>query len=162
MKILIPLDGSKLSEAALPYVKGLVSKLSPEVKVELIFLQVVSLQTHYVFAGEAATPIFYSEKEMERIQQEAKDYLNKVGEGIRSEKISVGVRVGIGNAAEEIIKTADEINVDLIAMSTHGRHGIGRWAFGSVTDKVLRGGNKPLLLVRAPKEATKGDCTSIA
>ncbi len=151
MKILIPLDGSKLGEAALPYVKELVSKLSPEAKVELILLQVVSLQTHYVFAGEAATPIFYSEKEMERIQQEARDYLNKVGEGIRTKGVSVKIRVGIGNAAEEIIKAADEISVDLIAMPTHGRHGISRWAFGSVTDKVLRAGNKPVLLVRASK-----------
>ena len=49
----------------------------------------------------------------------------------------------------------DEIKADLIAMSTHGRSGISRWAFGSVTDKVLRGGNKPVLIVRAPKEAAQ-------
>ena len=151
MKMLIPLDGSKLSEAALPYVKGLLSKLSPEVKVELTLFQAILLQTHYVFAGEMATPIIYTEKEMKQIQQEARDYLNKLAEGLRSEKVSVEVRVGIGSAAEEIIKAADEINVDLIAMSTHGRHGISRWAFGSVTDKVLRAGNKPVLLVRAPR-----------
>ncbi len=154
-KILIPLDSSKIGEAALPYVMELVSKLSPRIKVEITLLQVVSLLTHYIVAGEAATPVFYTEKEMEQIQQQARDYLNKVAEGLRSKKVSVKVRVGVGNAAEEIIKAADEINVDLIAMSTHGRHGISRWAFGSVTDKVLRGGHKPVLLVRAPKEATK-------
>ncbi|MBA7690869.1 hypothetical protein ES703_99401 [subsurface metagenome] len=154
-KILIPLDGSKIGEAALPYVEELVSKLSPRVKVEVTLLQVVSLLTHYVVAGEAVAPITYTEKEMEQIQQEARDYLNTVGEGVRSKRVSVKIRVGIGNAAEEIIKAADEINVDLIAMSTHGRHGISRWAFGSVTDKVLRGGHKPVLLVRAPKETAK-------
>ena len=125
-KILIPLDGSKIGEAALPYVEELVSKLSPRVKVEVTLLQVVSLLTHYVVAGEAVAPITYTEKEMEQIQQEARDYLNTVGEGIRSKKVSVKIRVGIGNAAEEIIKAADEINVDLIAMSTHGRSGISR------------------------------------
>ena len=154
-KILIPLDGSKIGEAALPYVEELVSKLSPRVKVEITLLQVVSLLTHYVVAGEAVAPITYTEKEMEQIQQEARDYLNTVGEGIRSKKVGVKIRVGIGNAAEEIIKAADEINVDLIAMSTHGRHGISRWAFGSVTDKVLRGGHKPVLLVRVPKKAAQ-------
>ncbi len=154
-KILIPLDGSKIGEAALPYVEELVSKLSPRVKVEVTLLQVVSLLTHYVVAGEAVAPITYTEKEMEQIQQEARDYLNTVGEGVRSKRVSVKIRVGIGNAAEEIIKAADEINVDLIAMSTHGRHGISRWAFGSVTDRVLRGGHKPVLLVRAPKETAK-------
>jgi len=154
MKILIPLDGSKIGEAALPYVEELVSKLSPRVKVEVTLLQVVSLLTHYVVAGEAVAPITYTEKEMEQIQQEARDYLNTVGEGI-SKKVDVKIKVEVGSAAEEIIKAADEINVDLIAMSTHGRHGISRWAFGSVTDKVLRGGHKPVLLVRAPKETAK-------
>jgi len=151
-KILIPLDGSEIGEAALPYVEELVSKLSPRVKVEVTLLQVVSLLTHYVIAGEAATPVFYTEKEMEQIQQQARDYLNKVSEEISSEKISVDIMLAVGNAAEEIIKAADEIDALLIAMSTHGRHGISRWAFGSVTDKVLRGGHKPVLLVRAPRE----------
>jgi len=155
LKILIPLDGSKTGETALPYVEGLVSKLSPRVKVELTLLQVVSFLTHYVAAGELMTPISYTEKEMEQIQQQARNYLNKVAEDIRSKKVSVKVRVGIGSAAEEIIKSADEISVDLIAMSTHGRSGISRWAFGSVTDRVLRGGHKPVLVVRAPKKAAK-------
>jgi len=151
-KILIPLDGSEIGEAALPYVEELVSKLSPRVKVELTLLQVVSLQTHYVAAGEVVAPITYTEKEIEQIQQQARDYLNTVGEGMRSKKVSVKIRVGIGNTADEIIKAADEINVDLIAMSTHGRSGISRWAFGSVTDRVLRGGHKAVLVVRAPKK----------
>ncbi len=151
-RILIPLDGSRIGEAALPYVEELVSKLAPRVKVELTLLQVVSLLTHYVAAGEAAVPVVYTEREMEQIQQQAKNYLNKVGGNIKSKKVTVKIRVEIGNAVEEIIKVADEIDVDLIAMSTHGRHGISRWAFGSVTDRVLRGGHKPVLLVRAPKK----------
>ena len=99
-------------------------------------------------------PISYTEQEMEQIRQQARDYLNKVTEDIRSKKVSVKIRVGIGNSADEIIKAADEINVDLIAMSTHGRHGISRWAFGSVADKVLRGGHKPILLARVPRKTT--------
>ena len=152
-KILIPLDGSKIGEAALPYVEELMSKLSPRVKVELTLLQVVSLLTHYVVAGEAATPVLYTEKEMDQIQQEARSYLNKVNESIISDKFSVDIKVVVGSPADEIIRVADDIDADLIAMSTHGRHGISRWAFGSVTDKVLRGGNRPILVVRAPKES---------
>ena len=154
-KILIPLDGSRIGEAALPYIDELMSKMSPRVKLEFILLQVVSLRAHYVVTGGVATPILYTEREGEQIKQQARDYLNKVGESIRSEKVSVEIRVGVGSAAEEIIKAADEIDVDLIAMSTHGRYGISRWAFGSVTDKVLRGGHKPVLLVRAPKETAQ-------
>jgi nucleotide-binding universal stress UspA family protein len=154
-KILIPLDGSEIGEAALPYIEGLMSKLSPRVKLEFILFRVVPLLTHYIAAGELMAPVAYTGKEMAQIQRQARNYLNKVGKGIRSEKVSVEIRVVVGNAAEEIIKAADEIDVDLIAMSTHGRQGISRWAFGSVTDKVLRGGHKPMLLVRVPKEAAK-------
>ena len=76
------------------------------------------------------------------------------GPGLKNKGATVKFKVGIGNAADEIIEAADEINASWIAMSTHGRSGIRRWAFGSVTDKVLRGANKPMLVVRAPKEAS--------
>ncbi len=152
-RILVPLDGSKVGEAALPYVEGLVSKLSSKLKVEATLFQVVSSLTYYVVAGEASARIPYTEKEIEQIKRKAADYLNKAGEGLRSKGAIVKCKVGVGEAAEEIIKATDEINADLIAMSTHGRSGISRWAFGSVTDKVLRGGNKPMLIVRALSEA---------
>ena len=47
------------------------------------------------------------------------------------------------------LKAAVDINADLIAMSTHGRSGLRRLAFGSITDKVIRGAKIPVLLVRA-------------
>ena len=154
-KILVPLDGSKVGEAALPYVEELVSKLSPALKVEVTLFQVVSSLSHWIVAGEASAQIPYTEKEMEQTKRKAMDYLNKAGEGLRSKGAIVKIKVGVGSAAEEIIKAADEINAGLVAMSTHGRSGISRWAFGSVIDKVLRGGNKPMLMVRASGEAEK-------
>ena len=154
-KILVPLDGSEVGEAALPYVEELVSKLPPEPKVEVTLFQVVSSLTHYVVAGEASAPIPYTEEEMEQIKKKAADYLSETGEGLRSRGAIVNIKVGVGNAVEEINKAADEINAGIIAMSTHGRSGLSRWAFGSVTDKVLRGGNRPVLVVRVPKEAKK-------
>ena len=53
-----------------------------------------------------------------------------------------------GTEAEEIIGLADKTQADVVAMSTHGRSGIGRWAFGSVAYRVLHEGNTPLLLVK--------------
>ncbi len=155
MKILIPLDGSKIGEAALPYVQELMSKLSPQVKLELILLQVVSLRSHYVHVGDAMSPVAYTTEEIKQIRKRSLSYLSRVGRDLKAKKVVVGNKVEVGNAAEEIIRAADEMEVDLIAMSTHGRHGISRWAFGSVTDHVLRGGHKPVLVVRAPKETAK-------
>jgi len=131
-----------VGEAALPYVTELVAKLLPELKVEVTLLQVVSSLPHYMVAGGedmTSLPIVYTEKEIEQFKEDAAGYLNKVGEGLRRKGAIIRIMVGIGQAADEIIKVADEINADLIAMSTHGRSGLSRWAFGSVTDRSTTG-----------------------
>jgi nucleotide-binding universal stress UspA family protein len=150
-KIVIPLDGSKISEAALAYVDDLMSKLSPEVKVEVVLLQVLSAFTYPVTAGKAIDQVPYTKEEMKQHKKKAIEYLNEVGEALRSKGATVTVKVAVGFPPEEIARTAEEINANLIAMSTHGRSGYSGWPFGSVTDKVLRrGGGIPITIVRAP------------
>ena len=151
-RILVPLDGSKVGEAALPYVEELVLKLKPEAKTEVILLQVISSLTHYIIAGEASVQVPYNEKELEQIKKRARKYLNTAGESLKSKGFAVKVKITTGKTAEEIIKVADETRADLIAMSTHGRSGLSRLTFGSVTDKVLRTGTVPVLVVRASKD----------
>ncbi len=156
-RILIPLDGSKLGESALSSVEELVTKLSPETKVEITLLQVLTFPSHVYITDEYyGTEIAYSDKEIESFKQNVNKYLEKVAESLKGKGATVTTKVATGNAAEEIIKAADEINADLVAMSTHGRSGLSRWAFGSVTDRVLRGGAKPVLVVRAPQTVEKG------
>ena len=156
-KIVVPLDGSKIGEAALPYVEELVSKLSPEVNVEITLLQVVPKTPAQIDSGEAGVPVIdYSDKEIEVHRNKAIEYLNRVGESLRSTRATVISRVEVGNAPEEITRVADEINANIIAISTHGRSGLSRWAFGSVTDKVLKlEGRIPITMVKAPKEAMR-------
>ena len=153
-KFLVPLDGSSVGEAALKHVAELMPKLTTaEVKYEVTLLQVITSLTHYVVAGEATAQVPYTEKEIDYIKNKAREYLNKAGEGLRSKGATVKTKVATGKAAEEIVRAADEIKAELIAMSTHGRTGLSRLTFGSVTDKVLRGANIPVLVVRAPKDA---------
>jgi nucleotide-binding universal stress UspA family protein len=121
-KALLPLDGSKESEAALPYVAELASRLGMSVTL----LQVLAI-------GDKAL---------------AEDYLEKIGAQLKQKGVTVESRVLFGEAATEIINLADEIHADVVAMSTHGRSGIGRWVLGSVAERVLYEGNTPLLLVR--------------
>jgi len=151
-RILVPLDGSKVGETALVHVEKLVSKLVPKVKTEVTLFRVISSLSHYVIAGEASVQVPYSDKEIVQIKKKTKDYLDKAGEGLKSKGAIVKTKVATGRAAEEIIKAADELKVDLIAMSTHGRSGLSRLTFGSITDKVLRAGTVPVLAVRAPKD----------
>ncbi len=156
-KILVPLDGSKVGETALPYVEDLIAKLLPGDKVEVTLVQVLSSLSHYVVTGYAVTEeattarVPYTAKEIQPIKKKADQYLRKAGGALRKIGATTKTRVVVGNAADEIIRAADEIHADIIAMSSHGRSGISRWAFGSVTDRVLRGGNRPVLVMKAPK-----------
>ncbi len=153
-KTLIPLDGSTSGEAALRYVEERVSKLAMGKKTEVVLFQVITSLTHGVAAGESALEIPYTESELEEMKKRAMDYLNEAGRGLKSKGAVVECKVAFGtSSANEIIKAEKEVGADMVAMSTHGRHGLSRWAFGSVTDKVLRGGSVPVLMVRMPKKA---------
>ncbi len=156
-KIVVALDGSKVAESAIPYIVDLVSKLSPEVDREVILLQVLSPVTITRAMGGGAGPdISADEKEMEEHRQKALDYLYKTGESLRSKGAMVTPRVAIGNAAEQIVSVAEEVDANLIAMSTHGRSGLSRWALGSVTDKVLRLESRiPIIVIRAQQHGPR-------
>lgn len=150
-KILVPLDGSKVGEAALPYVEKLSDMFQPKIRIEIIILQVISDLTHYVVAGEASAAVPYNDKELELLKIKSLKYLQSIVREMKGKKRQYTVEVAFGNAASEIINVAEKVNADLIAMSTHGRSGITRWAFGSVTDRVLREGKRPVFMVRAPR-----------
>lgn len=152
-KILVPLDGSKLGEAAFPVIEQLVDKLSPKIKVEVTLLGVITLLRHWVVVGEASAPVSYTEDEMDLIKKRITDYLEKTSDNMKNRGVIIKTMVRSGNASDEILKASEETEAELIAMSTHGRSGMRRLAFGSITDKVIRGSNIPVLLVRA-KEGT--------
>ena len=143
--ILVTLDGSDEAELVVPYVEELASKLSSQV----ILLQVV-VPAYFVYTIPGETvQMFYPPEEIELLQRRAGEYLEGKSCPLRDKGITVRTEVRVGGAAEEVIGLADEISADMVAMSTHGRSGVGRWALGSTADKVVRGGNSPVLLVRA-------------
>jgi len=144
--ILVPLDGSPLAELALADAFAL-AELS---QAEITLFQVVPPIDH-VIAGEAEHPI-YVDQQWEAKKLLALDYLHQVCERVGCPEISVHKAVEMGPAAETIIDYAGHHPIDLIVMATHGRTGLQRWVYGSVADKVLRGANQPILLIRAYPE----------
>ncbi len=153
-RVLVPLDGSKVGEAALPVISQLVDKLAPGTNMEIILIGVITLLRHWVVVGEASAPVSYTDDELKLIKDRVEEYLQKTGESLKSKGISVRVIVSTGNAADEILSAADDVKADLIAMSTHGRSGVRRLAFGSITDKVLHRSHIPVLTVRASEGTT--------
>jgi nucleotide-binding universal stress UspA family protein len=155
-RVVVPLDGSKVGEAALPVIRQMAENRPPGSKVHVTLVGVVTLLRHWVVVGEASAPVSYTEEELNIIKGKVTEYLTRTGEMLKSPNIDVTTMVSSGNAAEEILKAADQVKADLIAMSTHGRSGLRRMAFGSITDKVLIRSRLPVLMVRAP-EGTRNE-----
>jgi nucleotide-binding universal stress UspA family protein len=91
----------------------------------------------------------YLNYETKRCKELCQTYLGKAEEKLKQDGFSVCSETPTGNVAETIVDYANKNNFDLIVMATHGRTGLGRWALGSVADKVLTGANSPILLVRS-------------
>ena len=142
--ILVPLDGSKQSETVIPHVKNLAAKL----KSKVVLLHVMARPYHVYVGTVGVAQVPYTREELKMKRADAREYLEKLRKTLHSKGIPTKTVVRVGEAAHEIIRLAEELEVDLMAMSTHGRSGIDRWEHGSVTDKILRAGKHPLLLVR--------------
>ena len=142
-RILVPLDGSKIGEAALCYAVVLARKAAAEITLIEVFEPVSTV---------GATGISHSGREDESVRKSLLSYLDHVAEPIKNEGLKVSTSVLFGNAASNIMEYAEKNGIDLIAVSTHGRSGFGRWVFGSVTDKILHTGNVAVLVAHATME----------
>lgn len=143
-RMLVPLDGSKLAEQALPYARFLAKALT--IPVEL--LEAVDPDALTVFSNPEAGR--YLDGLLAETTESGRAYLKAIAGTF--EGIHVEYSVETGKAEEVIIERAAAHNDALIVMATHGRSGIQRWLLGSVTDKVLHGATNHLLLVRATEE----------
>jgi nucleotide-binding universal stress UspA family protein len=86
----------------------------------------------------------------ESIKREATTYLDGKVDALRAEGLARVVATAIeGDAASEIIDIARKTPSNMIAMSSHGRSGVGRWLLGSVAEKVIQHSQDPVLVIRA-------------
>nr|PZN91213.1 MAG: hypothetical protein DIU52_04610 [bacterium] len=142
-RILIPLDGSKLAESVLPTAEA-IGRLSDA---EYTLLHVVV--PPFVLGPPRATVLVEPGDAPAAVERWSEEYLARVADRMRDAGLRVQAVVEIHpNAAQGILDYARAHDIDLIAMSTHGRVGFSRIALGSVSDKVLRGAEVPVLLQR--------------
>jgi nucleotide-binding universal stress UspA family protein len=147
-KLLVPLDGSKLSKIVLPYVEELAVKFG----YEIIFFNVRS---------PAEDPYHPDLREyLQEIAEQTRNdfqiyYKNHEDRGQNAKAVIMGSGTLKSNPAKEILDYADNENIAMIIMATHGRTGISLWALGSVAEKVVRASQSPVLLVRANVERSR-------
>jgi nucleotide-binding universal stress UspA family protein len=136
-RILVPLDGSVLAEAAL----GTAIDLTGANEVTLSLLR--AAQVH---ARLGADPV----EAQVTVIREAEEYLASVRRRLADQGVKrVETHVWYGPAEAAIVEAASFEKVDLIVMCTHGRSGLGRLVLGSVAESVLRGTTTPILIVRS-------------
>jgi nucleotide-binding universal stress UspA family protein len=140
-RALVPLDGSAVAEAIIPFIVDIAGPLDMEV----VLLRVIEPIAPVVIEGTRHVEV----EDVEARRTDAEEYLAPIAVELRNKAVRVESRVRRGNATEEIVAAAREMRADLIAMSTHGRGGLGRLMFGSVAQGVLRHVDMPVFLMRA-------------
>ena len=140
--IIVPLDGSALSEQVLPHAVSLAKALGSAVTL---------LRTaHFPHYIPMDLPSSVYDDLVRETTAEAEEYLQDINQQLTTEGVANSqVPVDQGEAAGAILALAGDSSSTLIAMCTHGRSGMGRWVLGSVTDRVVRHSNGPVLVVRA-------------
>ncbi|MFC5279685.1 universal stress protein [Halorubrum rubrum] len=156
--ILYPTDGSTGSEAAAEHVRNLASSFDATVHV----LHVVDMR----HAGLGASGGFHSDEPsamsgrsaetgyegMEKpdvddeIAEQAKAIVEEAAAALGDVETVPAVETGTPHSA--ILRYADDRDVDLIVMGTHGRTGVERYLLGSVAEKVVRMADRPVLTIR--------------
>ena len=140
-RVLVPVDGSALAEAILPFVQALAAPL----RLEVVLLSVVPRIPPQLVEGAPEVVV----DNMERLREETDAYVTALAGRVRAGGLSVLTDVRIGDIPAQILDAADTWEADLIAMTTHGRSGLSRLAFGSVAEEVLRHARVPVFIKRA-------------
>jgi nucleotide-binding universal stress UspA family protein len=162
-KILVPLDGSKLAECALPHAEHMAKGCDTA---EIILVSATERVQGYKAVENSTEPFVLSgggfgsaiqppsqqlvPEAFGKKEEEAERYLDRMAEKLESKGFKVHTDVLLWPPAEAIASYAEQNGADVIVMSSHGRSGPSRWAHGSVADKVLRASCVPVLMVRAP------------
>jgi nucleotide-binding universal stress UspA family protein len=134
--VLVPLDGSELSERALPMATALADATGAHV-----------VLTRVALAQGLPGEMFYADRT--QAIDEAEAYLAAVAQRMSADGLQAATVVHFGDADEGILEAIVSHQADLVVMSTHGRSGLGRWVYGSVAEAILARSPVPVLLIRA-------------
>jgi nucleotide-binding universal stress UspA family protein len=155
-KVLLTLDGSELSAAAIPHAVQIASTAGAEVVLMSVIDSVAHILAQSAPAGfEAMSGAITAEIAQEAVDAQrtsAETELNAVAEQLHAQGVAkVSLEITDGSAGDAIVEAVDRLGCDLVVMATHGRTGLGRAVLGSVADHVVRHvQHAAVLLVRPP------------
>jgi nucleotide-binding universal stress UspA family protein len=139
-KILVPIDTSEVAERAIPWAKAVAGDTAEVVLVEVV---PVASAVRSIGGQVVAT----AETIQAGYQQMAETQLAAAIEKWFPEGAKVSTVVAAGDPGDQILAVAEEQDIDLIVMSSHGRGAIGRFVSGSVADRVVRHAPVPVMII---------------
>jgi nucleotide-binding universal stress UspA family protein len=139
--VIVALDGSPMAEVILPHITALAAATG----LPILLFRVVSLTVAgFCVDGHAQVPLAILQKE----ESEADAYVRGIAERLREAGAAeVQVRVTLGIPYTDVLEAARHLPGSMLALSAHGRSGLGRWALGSVAERVVLHANTHVLLV---------------
>lgn len=135
--VLVPLDGSELSEQALTYAQDVIA---PDGKITLVSVIEIPIDYNYSLVDIPLTVVTarnYNETEYNTAHQRVRDYLNAKAQALTKKGFTVECLVESGDPANVIADIASNQKANAIVITTHGRTGFSKWLFGSVTQKII-------------------------
>ncbi|MDO8671642.1 MAG: universal stress protein, partial [Dehalococcoidia bacterium] len=141
--IVVPLDGSKLAEQALPHAELLATAFG------LGMLLVRATPTLAEFYGPFGYEAYIPAGLFEDMEKEALGYLSAKADEVKNRGLAHASTKHLhGRAASSILDLVHDTPGCLVVITTHGRSGVGRWVLGSVADRLVSHSNAPVLVVR--------------
>lgn len=155
-RILVPLDGSRLSEKALPFAVEIAKRFGSEV----VLLRAVPHTTLQPGLGpESAQAMEIMIEQSRAVERQnvgrARRYLTLKEQQLSRDKLNVTKRAVLGSPAQVILSECKRSRIDLVLMTTRGHGGLKRAILGSVTDEIVRSPLVPVLVVTAGRRARK-------
>ena len=146
--LLVPLDGSELSEEALRHATEFGELFDSAYHLTRVVSYPIDLASPYMAQAGAV-----NQEILDESRRCASEYLEERAERLRRRGLRVTTSVTVdGQAGHGILTEAEAVGAELIAIATHGHTGLRRWVLGSATDKVVRGAEVPVLLHRPGSE----------
>lgn len=172
-KVVVPLDGSKLAETALPHLEEIAKGCNiPEILLvsvtesirgrviqtdevkqswgkedRLQIFETSNVQSGYVSPPDpdkmSSIPVTLG-----RMSRTAYNYLARISKQLEKKGLNSQIHVLTGNPADEIIRFAEEQNADLIVIASRGKSGFNRWDMGNIAEKVIRASRVPVMMVK--------------
>ena len=151
--VIVPLDGSELAQTALDHALKLLGD-GGQITLLTVLQPEEALSLSDFYPSTMIPKTREDEVNTSAAIARAHNYLTRLAEDIAIEHpYTVKARVEVGEPAAVITDIAESLHVDAIVMSTHGRSGLSRWIFGSVTQKVLAAAGCPVFVIPAKMRA---------